>query len=140
MVDAALRAELAAHQLPVTGLCCLADGTDHIFARAVADLGGELEAVIPAEQYRDGLPTVAQPDYDELLDSAAVVHRLSYPTPTPDALMAASIFMIERADQLYAVWDGLPARGYGGTADVVAYAREQGVPTKIIWPEGATRD
>jgi len=31
------------------------------------------------------------------------------------------------------VWDGKPARAYGGTADVVAYAREQGTPVRVIW-------
>ena len=41
---------------------------------------------------------------------------------------------------LVAVWDGQPARGLGGTADVVAYARQRGVPMEVIWPQGATRD
>jgi hypothetical protein len=54
--------------------------------------------------------------------------------------MAASQAMLDRADQLYAVWDGKPARGYGGTADVVAEAESRGVPVTIIWPEGAQRD
>jgi hypothetical protein len=39
-----------------------------------------------------------------------------------------------------AVWDGKPARGYGGTADVVADAKTRGIPVTIIWPPGATRD
>ncbi|MFF4619567.1 hypothetical protein [Nonomuraea jabiensis] len=51
---------------------------------------------------------------------------------------AASI--LEDADLLFAVWDGQPARGYGGTADVVAEARRRGVPVRVIWPEGARRD
>jgi len=37
------------------------------------------------------------------------------------------------------VWDGQPARAYGGTADVVAYAREHGTPVRVIWPPGAER-
>jgi hypothetical protein len=44
------------------------------------------------------------------------------------------------ARNLCAVWDGLPARGYGGTADVVAYARQHGKPVHVIWPAGARRD
>jgi hypothetical protein len=44
------------------------------------------------------------------------------------------------ADRLIVVWDGQPARAYGGTADVVAYADRVGVPVRIVWPEGATRD
>ncbi|HEY1620682.1 MAG TPA: hypothetical protein VGG25_23870 [Streptosporangiaceae bacterium] len=48
--------------------------------------------------------------------------------------------MIRGADELWAVWDGQPARGYGGTADVVAHARSKGIPVRVIWPEGARRD
>jgi hypothetical protein len=37
----------------------------------------------------------------------------------------------------WAVWDGQPSGGLGGTADVVAaYAREWGVPVEVVWPEG----
>ena len=54
--------------------------------------------------------------------------------------MVASELMIDTADELYAVWDGEPARGYGGTADVVAYARGCGKPVSVFWPDGAQRD
>jgi hypothetical protein len=47
--------------------------------------------------------------------------------------------MIGIACELWAVWDGLPARGYGGTAEVVAYARAHAMPVKVIWPVGALR-
>ena len=39
--------------------------------------------------------------------------------------MTASKLMVDKADELYAVWDGKPAQSYGGTGDVVAYARER---------------
>ena len=52
--------------------------------------------------------------------------------------MEASNAMLSRADRLFAVWDGKPARGYGGTADVVDEARKRGIPVTIIWPEGAS--
>jgi hypothetical protein len=54
--------------------------------------------------------------------------------------MEASQTMLDRADYLFAIWDGKPARGYGGTADVVAEARDRRIPVTIIWPEGATRE
>ena len=41
---------------------------------------------------------------------------------------------------MFAVWDGQPARGYGGTADVVNEAHRRGLPVTIIWPDGANRD
>jgi len=39
-----------------------------------------------------------------------------------------------------AVWDGKPARGVGGTADIVSYARQKGVPVAVLWPDGAARE
>jgi methylmalonyl-CoA mutase cobalamin-binding subunit len=71
LTDKAIRAALAEHAPDVTGISCLADGADQIFARAITDL---------------------------------------------------------------AVWDGEPARSYGGTADVVAYARERGTPVLAAIP------
>ena len=124
----------------MTGLSCLADGADQIFARAVTDLGGSIEVVIPAALYRDGLPEEARIEYDKLLRVAASIYTLPYTESSSESHMAASQFMIDHADELYAVWDGQPARGYGGTADVVAYARQRGVPVRVIWPDGAERD
>lgn len=141
LVDKAIRAALAEHDASaLTGISCLADGADQIFARAVIDFGGTLEVIIPAARYRDGLPEPACPEYDRLLARAAEVHRLPFTDSTSESHMAASTLMIDGADELYAVWDGLPARGYGGTADVVGYAREHGVPVRVIWPDGALRN
>lgn len=139
LVKKAIRVALAEAGPRVTGISCLADGADQIFARAVTDHGGSLEVIIPAGRYRDGLPATSHPEYDRLLAEAAAVRRLPFAEPTPEAYMAASELLIDSAEELYAIWDGLPARGYGGTADVVAYAREHGKPVRVIWPDGATR-
>jgi hypothetical protein len=122
LVDKAIRAALAEHAPDVTGASCLADGADQIFARAVTDLGGKLEVIIPAARYRAGLPAEAHPEYDRLLAQAAAVRRMPFTESTPESHMEASKVMTDQADELYAVWDGQPARAYGGTADVVAYA------------------
>ena len=139
LVDQALRAALAERAPGVTGMSCLADGADQIFARAVTGLGGTLEVVVPAAEYRAGLPADSHPEYDELFAQAAAVRRLPFTASTPDSHMAASRLMVNEADELYAVWDGEPARAFGGTADVVAYAREHGTPVRVIWPDGAQR-
>lgn len=131
---------LRAEEPNVVGLSCLADGADQIFAAAVLDRGGALEVVIPAERYRDGLPDEAKAGYDKLLGSAVAVHRLDHRESTAESHMDASVMMVDRSDRLIAVWDGEPARGYGGTADVVAYANSRGVPVAVIWPAGARRD
>jgi hypothetical protein len=139
-VDKAIRARLTEYAPDVTGISCLADGADQIFARAVTDLGGRLEIIVPATEYRDGLPDEAQPEYDQLLDRAAAVRRLPFTESTSQSHMTASKLMVDDADELYAVWDGKPARGFGGTADVVTYARDHQTPVRVIWPDGAHRD
>ncbi len=60
--------------------------------------------------------------------------------PLRQAHMAASELMISVVSELFAVWDGKPARGSVGTADVVARARGCGRRVRVIWPERATRD
>lgn len=140
LVDEAIRAELAV--VPpdeLFGITCLADGADQLFAKAVLDAGGRLLVVVPAAKYRDGLPAAAHSTYDDLLERAIDVQQLAFTESTPQAHMAASRHMLHRADQLFAVWDGQPARAWGGTADVVAEARELGLSVRVIWPDGATR-
>ena len=48
--------------------------------------------------------------------------------------------MITEADELLAVWDSLPPRGYGGTSDVVKAAQDHGLPVTVIGPPRAQRD
>jgi hypothetical protein len=141
LVDAALRAELAGHHPDeLIGVSCIADGADSLFAQAVLDRGGQLEVIIPAEQYRAGLPESHHPTYDRLLAAATTVHRMPHTESTSTAHMAASERMLDIVDQLMAIWDGQAARGHGGTADVVNEAQHRHTPVTVIWPNGATRD
>lgn len=142
LVDAALRAEVARHAADgaLIGVSALADGADALFARAVLDLGGSLAAIVPAAKYRDGLPAEHHATYDALLADAAEVISLDHVESDSEAHMAASLRMLNESDHVLAVWDGHPARGYGGTADVVRAAREHGIPVTIVWPDGAARE
>ncbi|MEV7966419.1 hypothetical protein AB0O34_10605 [Sphaerisporangium sp. NPDC088356] len=140
LVEAAIRRTLAEHAPEVRGVSCLADGADQIFARAVVDLGGTLEAVVCSESYREELPADTHAEYDQLMGLAEKVHRLRYAESTCESHMQGSLLMLDLAEELYAVWDGKPARGYGGTADVVAEARRRGIRVHVIWPEGARRE
>jgi hypothetical protein len=88
----------------------------------------------------DSLPDWHHPVYDELMARAVDVHHTGIRENTSHAHQAGSEILVGLADQLIAVWDGQPARRYGGTADVVAYADRVGVPLHIVWPEDATRD
>ena len=138
-VQAGIRNELGKYGSDFVGLSCLADGADQIFASLVLELGGHLEVVVPAAEYRDHLPDEVKPAYDELCAKADKIHALDFIESTSTAHMAASELMVRMADRLFAVWDGQPARAFGGTADVVAYARQRAIPVTIIWPPGAQR-
>lgn len=118
----------------------LAAGADQLFAQAVLDHGGTLEVIVPAAKYRAGLPADCHETYDVLLGRAAHVRRLHHIESDEQAHMAASRLMLEMIDELIAVWDGERARGYGGTADVVAAARHRDLPIRVVWPAGASRD
>lgn len=124
----------------LVGLSCIADGPDSWFAQAVLDLGGTLTVIVPAASYRDALPEWHHPIYDALLGEASAVIRLDHAESNSTAHMDASIRMLDHADELLAVWDSQPARGYGGTGDVVTVARNRNIPVTVIWPAGATRD
>ncbi|OAA25233.1 hypothetical protein UG55_102454 [Frankia sp. EI5c] len=124
----------------LVGVSCLAEGADSTFAELVLGLGGQLVVVVPAQNYREFLPPEHRPEYDRLRAAAIRVRTLEHPEADLEALMAASRVMVDEVDELIAIWDGRPSRGYAGTGDVVAYARSTKTPVHVVWPEGAVRD
>ncbi|MGH8910363.1 MAG: hypothetical protein ACRD0K_28680 [Egibacteraceae bacterium] len=123
------------------GLTCLADGADQVFATAMLKRGGALEVIVPALEYRDGLaPAETRRRYDEFIVRASRIVKLPFVESSEEAHMAAGRRIVETSDLLVAVWDGKPARGHGGTADVVEYSRLKGVPVEVVWPTGSSRD
>ena len=123
------------------GMSCLAAGVDQMFASVVIELGGLLHAVVPSGDYESSFnDPAALARYRQQLERASQTTTLrQFPAPSEDAYLAAGRTIVERADLIVAVWDGLPARGTGGTADIVEYAIAQGKPVTNLWPEGVSR-
>jgi hypothetical protein len=140
LVAAELRKALSGYGSPLIGVSCLARGTDQVFARVVLELGGELEVVLPAADYRD---RKVKPDnreeFETLIDRATVVRVLPLETSNRDAYTAANEDVLSGVEVLVAVWDGAPSDGKGGTGDTVEAARRRGVPVDVVWPSGARR-
>jgi hypothetical protein len=141
-VAEALRAELAAHASDgLVGVSCLARGADQLFARAVLELGGALEVVLPAADYRG---RKVKPDnaaaFDRLIAQAMTVRTMPFETSNRDSYLAASEHVLSTVELMVAVWDGQPADGHGGTGDVVERARALGLPVTVVWPTGAARE
>ncbi|TCC36330.1 hypothetical protein [Kribbella speibonae] len=125
---------------PLIGLSSLAIGADQLFAQLILDTGGELHAVIPAVGFEKTFDDNARSSYFALLSKATQVTTLDYPMPSEEAYDAAGRFVVDHCDLLFAVWDGKPARGPGGTADAVGYARELHRRVQVSWPPNAERD
>jgi hypothetical protein len=141
LVSAALRTWLAPRvAAPWLGVSCLARGADQLFAQLVLELGGALEVVLPASDYRARKVEPGElADFDRLLAAATTVTVLGFERSSRAAYMAASTALLHAVDRMVAVWDGRPARRHGSTADVVAAARRLGLPVAVVWPSGAAR-
>jgi hypothetical protein len=124
----------------LTGVSCLARGADQLFAQVVLDVGGSLEVVLPASDYRTKIKPENVDHYDALLTAAESVHVMPFDTSRREAYMAASEYLLSTVDEVIAVWDGGPSGGLGGTADVVAAARQRGLTVHVVWPSGAARE
>lgn len=122
------------------GISALAAGADQIFAGVVHDIGGELHVIVPSKRYETTFTDRANLDeYRRLLALTTSVTTLPFEESTEEAFYAAGRAVVDACDALWAIWDGEPARGLGGSADVVRYARSSGKPVQIIWPAGLRR-
>lgn len=114
-------------------LSSLAAGADQLFARMALSRGLRLHAVIPCAGYEGTLaPGDEAAGYSALLAASAQVTTLDYPAPSDAAYAAAGRWLVDHCDILFAVWDGRPPRGHGGTGEIVDYARARGVPLAIV--------
>jgi hypothetical protein len=139
-LHAAIRATAGDREGGVEALSSLAAGADQLFADIALACGAELTVVIPSGDYEDGFD---DPDelahYHWLRKRATREVRMGYPRSTDEAYYAAGTYIADHCDRLVAVWDGRPARGLGGTGDIVRYARGLGKPVTVIWRAGVER-
>jgi hypothetical protein len=117
------------------GLTCLARGTDQIYARALTELGLPFVAVIPCRRIEDSFESEQDLGaFRHLLERARETILLPFESPSEEAYYAAGKKLVDNSDLLIAVWNGKPAKGLGGTADVIAYAFERNVPIVRLNP------
>jgi hypothetical protein len=122
-VEATLSKLLRVEQI-AEGITSLARGADQLFARCLLRADRSFRVVIPCRNYENAFEDDdSLKGYRQLLALAAGAETLDYDAPSEEAFYAAGKRIVDRACVLIAVWDGLPSRGLGGTADVVAYAR-----------------
>jgi hypothetical protein len=129
---------------PFIILSALAEGADRLVARiAMEEVQAQLIAVLPlpAEDYlRDFATEASKAEFNELFEKAFCVRIAATPIddtswkapgePRNRQYARAGAIIADHAQVLFAVWDGLPARGTGGTADQIAWFDRGYAPAK----------
>ena len=119
---------------PFVGFSSLAIGADQIFGELVLELGQSLVTIVPFETYAEKFDNSSRIKYMELLSKSSRIEILQEGVTDEEAYFAAGKIIVERSDLMIAVWDGEPAAGFGGTADIVDYAKLVGKRTYLINP------
>lgn len=129
-----VRGKVSGH---LVGCSSAAIGADLLFAETCSALKVPWKALLPFS------PSEFKTDFDqdqwshasELLAGAVEVEISGAPDDRTAAYLRCGLRTVDEADVVIAIWNGLPARGMGGTGDVVRYARREKKPLILIHPE-----
>jgi hypothetical protein len=115
-------------------LSSAAAGSDILFAREALAQGCAWQVVLPLApaEFKQDFSEAEWREVEALLAQAEQVRVLSEIGAREDAYLNAGMETVHASDIVLAVWDGEAARGKGGTADVIAYARDLDRPLIII--------
>jgi hypothetical protein len=95
-------------------------------------------AVIPIDHYENAFEDEGhRQKYRLLLSQSDQSIRINEADPQT-AFYAAGRMIVDESEFIIAVWDELPSRGRGGTADVVSYAESKDKEVVILNPVSCT--
>ena len=121
----------------------LAEGADRVVAwRAMANYSVRLVVPLPLElsEYMLDFKSISsKAEFITLLEQADQVFELPSEDTREACYLAAGMYVLDLSDVLIAVWDGAPARGMGGTAEIVTEARKRGMPLAWVQVAGKTQ-
>ena len=126
-------AALSANAPVARAFTSLAAGSDQLFARAALSIGIPVTAVIPCSDY---LRFFEGKDHDAYVDLLRRCEEIQLPNQRSDelAFLVAGRYVADQSDLMIAIWDGRPAAGVGGTADIVQYCAERSRPVLHLNP------
>jgi hypothetical protein len=120
----------------------LGEGADRIVAERLLEVPSSiLEAPLPLarEEYeRDFGSDESRVRFRQLLERAERVW-IAGDGARPDSYRQVGQYVVESCDVLIAVWDGHPARGEGGTQEILDLARARSMPAFVIDAEPPCR-
>jgi hypothetical protein len=115
-------------------LSSVAEGSDQLFVREALTRGLAWHAILPLPrtEFAKDFEPAAWRTVESLLQRAEQVQISNDSGAREDAYLDSGLETVNGSDLLIAIWDGEAARGKGGTAEVVEYARALGRPILII--------
>ena len=117
------------------GFTCLAKGADQLFAQILTEKEIPFTAVIPCSDYDKAFEDQsAKSAYLGLVQKAGEIIRLNFARPSEEAFFAAGKKVVQCSDLVFAVWNGEPAAGLGGTGDIVKFSKQAGKPVVHLNP------
>lgn len=116
--------EYAIVNIPITkGYTCLAKGADQLFADILIKKNVPFVAIIASSKIEASFKSNEdKKSFKQFLAKAADTIKLPFDDLSEEAYYEAGKTAVDQSELLIAVWDGLPAKGLGGTGDVVKYA------------------
>jgi len=127
---------LAASRSPLATVSSAASGADTLFVEEAAQRSLPRLIILPfaLNRFQQDFNPADWQRILPLIESAAHIEEVSGEESNEGAYMEAGIQTADRADVMIVVWNGQPAAGFGGTGDVVNYARKFAKPLFIIDP------
>ena len=132
---------------PLYAVSALAEGADRIFAHIAIEMGWELHVVLPMrpELYRaDFTSEGSEDEFDVLCRASKTCMVMPIVVPGTEGRIvkpglyrnlqyaSAGIYLARRSHILFALWDGKPAVGLGGTAQIVSFRRKGALSADVI--------
>jgi hypothetical protein len=116
------------------GLSSVATGSDQLFVEQILDQDLSWHAILPLPraQFQEDFTPQEWATAEEFLARADHVRVVGENESREDGYLDCGMETVNDSDVLIALWDGLAARGKGGTAEVVEYAAALGKPVLII--------
>ncbi len=123
-----------------TVVTSLAEGADRLVTELVLLRGGSATVVLPmavTDYESDFESDESRAQFSELLSAATATWIVDEHGPTDDsqrqyAYERAGRAVVDASDVVVAIWDGTPAKGRAGTAEIIRYAIDRDVPVEIV--------
>ena len=112
----------------------LAEGADRVATEEILNIENRLslkkpflEVILPLridEYLKDFEKENSEEEFKKLLKLSDSIKTIQDSTSRDDAYYKAGLYTVDNCDVLLAIWNGKPAAGMGGTAQIIDYAKK----------------